>query len=147
MTEVRIRECRESELNEAESLYYKLYEGKEDIEPLSERIGEYCLVALKKDTVVGLLVAEVISTESMVTEIGRDAFPGEKKYLEIQELIILPKQRSKGIGSMLIEAVLKKAKENGIRRSMVYSSNQNYVETAKFYEKNGFNMWHIFMTQ
>jgi GNAT superfamily N-acetyltransferase len=82
-----------------------------------------------------------------LSEIGRDAFPNEKFYLEIQELYVKETVRGNKIGEKLISTVVALAKANGIRKAMVYSGNEDYVKISHFYEKSGFKMWQIFMTK
>ena len=44
-----------------------------------------------------------------------------------------------------MHAVLQKAQDAGIARSLVYSGNRDYIRIARFYEKCGYKMWHILM--
>jgi GNAT superfamily N-acetyltransferase len=78
---------------------------------------------------------------------GKDAFPDDSEYLEIQDLYLLPDHRDRGLGTKLVNTLLGIGRENGLQRSLVYSANRDYVRTALFYEKLGFRMWHIFLTR
>ena len=152
MEDVRIRQCKPQESDKAYELYAALSTEVKEVnavpdEGVQDRISEYFLVAEVNNKFVGIIIAELQTVEFMNSEIGRDAFPGEKEYLEVQELYVVPGYRRKGTGKKLVEAVLAKAKKNGIQRSMVYSANTDYISTARFYEKCGYKMWHIFMTQ
>lgn len=60
---------------------------------------------------------------------------------------MLPGFRGRGIGTALVQRAVAAAKERGVIRSMVYSGNADYLGTARFYEKCGFKMWQILMTQ
>ena len=96
---------------------------------------------------VGIVCAERQTIAFMQSEIGRAAFPSGQDYLEVQELYVLPEYRNRGIGTRLVREVLSRGRANGLDKSMVYSSNPDYVRTAPFYERCGYRMWHIFMTQ
>lgn len=114
---------------------------------IQERLSEYSLVAQKGDEVVGLLIAQMRTSHDLLNELGHDAFPNDSNYLEIQELFVRADKRGEGIGKALVTAVLARANANGLRRSMVYSGNEDYVRIARFYEQCGFKMWQIFMTR
>ena len=49
--------------------------------------------------------------------------------------------------SGLVQRVLENGRANGLARSMVYSDTPDYVHTARFYERCGYRMWLILMTQ
>ena len=117
------------------------------LDRLPGRLSEFSLVAEHDGQIAGLVVAERRSTDNLRDEIGRDAFPEDESYLEIQELFVREGARGEGIGSALVRAVLERARAAGVRRSLVYSANADYVRIARFYERCGFSMWHIFMTQ
>ena len=143
MKEATVRQCKRADFPAAESLYARLYTA----EGLEARYGEYLLVAEVDGRIVGFLCAEGQTIAFMKSEIGRAAFPDDEDYLELQELYVLPEYRDRGIGTRLVRAALERGRANGLRRSMVYSSNADYARTARFYERCGYRMWHIFMTQ
>jgi GNAT superfamily N-acetyltransferase len=125
---------------------YRDRPGDAHLDKLGGRLCEFSLVAEKAGELVGVLMAEKRSTRNLQSEIGRDAFPSAEWYLEIQEIFVREKNRGDGIGSMLVRSVLERGKAAGITRSLVYSANEDYVRIARFYERCGFRMWHIFMT-
>lgn len=150
MSEMVVRECRQEDLPQAYQLYCKLYTDYGDPVPdegIEERMGEYLLVAEVESKIVGVVVAEKQTIAFMKSEIGRAAFPDDEDYLEVQELYVLSEYRNQGIGRKLMKTVLEQGRRNGLQRSMVYSSNEDYMRTARFYESCGYKMWHIFMTQ
>lgn len=145
-----IRVCVGTDLPILEEFCQKLYtEQAYDRPPESVvgRLSEYSLLAEVGGRPVGFILAVCETIEFMKSELGRDAFPGETNYLEIQEFYVLPDFRGNGIGTSLVQRVIEKARQNGILRSMVYSGNADYIRTARFYEKCGFKMWQILMTQ
>ena len=145
-----IRQCLAGDLPAAAALLAELYRDRPrdaHLDQLPERLSEFSLVAEKDGVVVGLLMAEKRMTNSLRDEIGRDAFPDDEHYLEIQDVFVREGDRGQGIGAVLVRTVLERAKASGIPRSLVYSANSDYGRIARFYEGCGFRMWHIFMTQ
>ncbi|OGK29896.1 hypothetical protein A3G67_00020 [Candidatus Roizmanbacteria bacterium RIFCSPLOWO2_12_FULL_40_12] len=61
----------------------------------------------------------------------------KSKYLEVENMGVIPEYRSKGIGAMLMENAKKWAKENGYQKLFVnsYFKNQKAID---FYKRNGF---------
>jgi len=59
------------------------------------------------------------------------------KYIEIENMGVSPKYRSKEIGSKLMVECLKIAKEKGFQKVYVNSYSKN-TKAVKFYEKTGF---------
>ena len=61
----------------------------------------------------------------------------KSKYLEIENMGVIPEYRSLGVGKMLMEECFKWAKENGYQKVFVntYVANK---EAVQFYIKNGF---------
>ncbi len=145
-----IRECMIDDLPAARAFLAALYRDRSrdlHLDELPRRLSKFSLVAERDRQVVGLVIAEQRSTQDLRNEIGHDAFPDDEIYLEIQDLFVREDERGEGIGTALVRAVLERARAAGIHRSMVYSGNADYVRIARFYERCGFRMWHIFMTQ
>lgn len=61
----------------------------------------------------------------------------KSKYLEIENMVVVPEYRSKGIGTLLISECLKWAKVQGYQKAIVnaYFDNRMAIE---FYKRNGF---------
>jgi ribosomal protein S18 acetylase RimI-like enzyme len=61
----------------------------------------------------------------------------KSSYFEIDNMGVIPEYRSQGVGSMLMTACLKWAKNQGFQKAYVnaYSKNKMAIE---FYKKNGF---------
>lgn len=60
---------------------------------------------------------------------------------EIQEFYILPEYRNKGIGKLLIDQVMKFARETDLQGIDV-TTNKKRIENIKIYENLGFNLTH-----
>ncbi len=54
-------------------------------------------------------------------------------------VVLVSLTRSKGIGSALVAAMQRKAKEHGCRRIRVFTTNDN-LDARRFYEKRGFRI-------
>lgn len=61
----------------------------------------------------------------------------KSKYLEIENMGVIPEYRSKGIGGMLIEECLKWGKSQGFQKVFVNAYFDN-KEAIEFYKMNGF---------
>lgn len=85
-----------------------------------------CLIAEEKGREVGYIAAK-----------PKDFGYRNSKYIEIENMGVIPGYRSQGIGSRLIEALLKWAKGNGFQKMYVNSYFKN-DKAIKFYKKNGF---------
>jgi GNAT superfamily N-acetyltransferase len=152
-----IRPCKSDDLSIVNEMFSALYVDNSppaDPSDLPSRLSPFFLVAERGDRIVGFIIAEHRRTNDLRDEMGKDAFPSDKEYLEIQELYVQPVHRRQGIGSKLVRTVLEQAHKQGIERSMVYSGVEGYYrhldtffDIAKFYEKCGYRMWHIFMTR
>jgi ribosomal protein S18 acetylase RimI-like enzyme len=102
---------------------YRERASEAHLETLPSRLSEFAIVAEKGGGVVGFLLAEKRRTRDGRDELGRDAFPQEEEYLEIQESFVDPAHRNKGIGTPLMREVLSRGEAAGLKRSMVYSGN------------------------
>ena len=59
------------------------------------------------------------------------------KYLEMDNVVVLPEYRSKGIGKLLCDWCINKAKENNCKKVMLDAYLEN-EKAHKFYEREGF---------
>lgn len=59
------------------------------------------------------------------------------KYLEMDNVVVLPEYRSKGIGKLLSDWCINKAKENNCKNVMLDAYLEN-EKAHKFYEREGF---------
>lgn len=145
-----VRQATVDDLPTLEQFWSNLFTETNDPVPdsdLPNRLCEYTWVAEVDGNVVGYVNGEVKNTHAMVEDVGRDAFPNEDLFLEIDDMYVMPDYRHRGIGEQLMHAALGTAESRGVKRSMVYSDCPNYVQTARFYEKCGYKMWYIFMTR
>ena len=84
-----------------------------------------CLIAEEDDKSVGYLVAA-----------PKDFSYRLSKYIEIENMGVSPKFRSKGIGAQLVEKCLELAKEKGYQKIYVNAYSEN-TKAIAFYEECG----------
>ena len=114
-------------------------------EELRERLGECFLVAELAGQVVGFAIGQIRPTAG--NEFVEGVLDDEPAYLEVQDLYVAPDRRGRGLGGRLMRTLLDHAAATGATGSLVYSANRDYLRTARFYEKLGYQMWHIHMTR
>ncbi len=112
---------------------------------LGTRLSEYFLVAEVGNRVVGFVIGEIKPTRG--NEFVEGILDDKPSYLEVQDLYVAPEHRNRGIGTELMKELLASATKGGVRNSLAYSANRDYQRTAEFYEKMGYEMWHIHMTR
>jgi GNAT superfamily N-acetyltransferase len=69
----------------------------------------------------------------IVPNLAHDASP----WAEIENMVVEEKYRSRGVGKLLIEYVLKRAKETGCYKIQLCSDNKR-EEAHRFYQSMGF---------
>lgn len=141
-----LRQCHEDDLPAlmklyeqfaAEEIVYGLVaEGPDE---LRQRLGDYCLVAEVDDALVGFVLG------SEHTSLGLAVIPQGQRYLEIDDLYVVPAMRQRGIGGELLQAVEHRARTNGIEHFLLYSAVKDLDAIVKFYRCHGFNSWFIQM--
>ena len=100
--------------------------GKKYFTGVVENPENICLIARDDEKPVGYIAAEPKDFDYRLS-----------KCIEINNMGVSPKYRSKGVGSELIRRVVEKAKERGYKRIYVTSYWKN-DGAVSFYEKNGF---------
>lgn len=81
-----------------------------------------------------------------------EMFPGCRRFLQIQELYVVPECRGRGIGEALVREVLGRGRAAGLPQVMVYTGGDETVEgdyfrRIRFYQRCGFRVFQTFMTQ
>lgn len=145
MKGVKTRRARPSELKIIQDLNYTLFQSdKERDEFLNHRWPyikdgkEYfkkriagkngiCLVAEVDGKVVGYLAGGLKKVRSW----------RPVKRTELENMLVIEKFRSKGIGDKLVKEFLKWSKEKGVKRAQVVAYVTN-VRAIKFYKRMGF---------
>ncbi len=66
-------------------------------------------------------------------------------YIEIDDIYASTNNRGLGVGSILLEKILEVAKNNGIERSLIYSSTKDIDSIINFYKKYDYKTWYVQM--
>ena len=122
---------------EQEEITYGLVAS--DLSHLHDRLNEFFRVA----EVDGQLVGMVAASEHVSD--GLAVIPAGERYLEVDDLYVCPEWRSQGIGRVLLDTVLARAEQDGIRYQLVYSATKDVRRVMRFYENCGFESWYIQM--
>ncbi|WIV11527.1 GNAT family N-acetyltransferase [Proteiniborus sp. MB09-C3] len=64
---------------------------------------------------------------------------------EVDDIYVSQRSRDAGLGSLLLDKLLDVAKENGIERSLIYSSTKDINSIISFYKKHDYKTWYIQM--
>lgn len=146
MDELIIRECIFADLDSIVSLQ-QLWDT-EDItygyvpiakNKLEEKLGEYFYVAELNNEIIGYIYGAVNVAENIAV------FNDGQTYLEVEDIFISQNYRDSGYGSLLLDRLSSIAKNNGVARSMIYSSTKNIDDVMKFYRKHNYKTWYIQM--
>ncbi len=117
--------------------------GLGNLEPgvVESWLDGHLLVAEDDRTVVGFAHGTVRSTPALAV-----VPPGES-YFEIEELYVRPDSRRRGIGGLLLDAIVTRAHEAGVERFAVFSAAHDQPAILRFYERHGFRPWGVQLFQ
>jgi GNAT superfamily N-acetyltransferase len=111
------------------------------VDRLLARLGPYWFVAELAGRVVGFVGGATRESE------GLAVIPAGQAYLEVEDLYVEARQRSRGLGGRLLDRALREAAARGVERALVYSSNRDWQRTVAFYRRHGFEMWFVRMVR
>lgn len=127
-----------SDISELIALLKSLFEQEEEFEPnpeaqrkalskiiLDPKIG-IILVAKDDEKILGMI--NLLFTES--TALG-------SKVAILEDMVVLPKSRSEGVGSKLMDYAISEAKKEGCKRITLLTDIKN-TKAQSFYQKKGF---------
>ncbi|MCR2044035.1 GNAT family N-acetyltransferase [Anaerosalibacter massiliensis] len=106
---------------------------------LEIKLGIYFLVAELRDEIIGFIYGTVHKAEDMAI------IDSGQLYIEVEDIYVSLNNRGTGLGSLLLDKILELAKENGIERSLIYSSTKDMDSIIKFYKKHDYKIWCIQM--
>ena len=146
MDNLVIREWNPEDLQQVQSLQQQW--AKEDItygfvpaekSYLETKLGKYFWVAECENEIIGFVYGTIHKSENM------SVIDNNQLYIEIDDLYTFSGNRDKGIGTLLLDKILEVAKENGIDRSLIYSSTKDMDSIIRFYKKHDYKTWYIQM--
>ena len=146
MDEFIIRKCTFEDLDNVVSLQHKWV--KEDItyglipikkEYLESRIGDYFWISELNSEIIGFVYGTICTADNMAV------INSGQLYIEVEDIYVSSNNRHTGLGSILLDKILWAAKENGIERSLIYSSTKDMENIVKFYKKHDYKTWYIQM--
>ena len=141
-----VRKCTLEDLDNVVSLQHKWV--KEDItygltpikkDYLESKIGEYFWISELDSEIIGFVYGTIRTADNMAV------IDGGQLYIEVEDIYVSSDNRDNGIGSILLDKILCTAKENGIERSLIYSSTKDMENIIKFYKKHDYKTWYIQM--
>jgi len=100
--------------------------GKKYFTELLNNPSSICLVAEVDKKIVGYIVAS-----------PKEISYRNSKYIEIENMGVIPEYRSSGVGHGLMEKCLQLAKERGFEKVYVNAYSQN-TKAIDFYKRNGY---------
>jgi ribosomal protein S18 acetylase RimI-like enzyme len=101
--------------------------GKKYFTDLLNDEDSICLVAEVDNKVTGYIAAS-----------SKEISYRNSKYIEIENMGVIPEYRSLGIGRLLMNKCLGLAKEKGYQKAYVNSYSRN-LKAIEFYKRNGFD--------
>jgi len=108
---------------------------------LEQFVGGCFFVAERNGQVVGFACARGKTNHGAVSAVVGNG----QRYLEIEDVYVLPANRSDGIGAQLIDAVTGWAKQQGVRYLLAHSSTRDVDRVLNFYRDSGFKSWSVQM--
>ncbi|MHA2283828.1 MAG: N-acetyltransferase family protein [Promethearchaeota archaeon] len=100
---------------------------------LKARIGGYFLVAEQSEVIVGYIFGDIVATPLAVFH--------DSPYLNIEEIYVVPTERSCGIGGALLKALIRATEDAGVYQFHVFSGTKDQNRIVAFYEHHGFRTW------
>ena len=144
MTEaVRIRPAAEADLPELVELLRQLFELEQDFEPDASK-QQAGLSLMLESPFAELLVAECGGRVAGFCGVQLQISTAMGSYAaQIEDLVLHPEFRRRGIGSRLLDAAGAWAKQRGARRLQLNCDDQN-LPAMRFYEARNWIRTHLF---
>jgi GNAT superfamily N-acetyltransferase len=146
MDNLIIRECSNGDIDhiiflqrqwQAEEITYGFVPAEKSC--LEEKLGKYFYIAELNTEIIGFAYGTPHKAENM------SIFNDGESYLEVDDIYVSQKYRSQGLGGLLLNKLIDTAKDNGIERSLIYSSTKEMDGIMKFYKKHDYRTWNIQM--
>ena len=116
---------------------YRIVKVSDAIEDIAAKLGDFFLIADIDGSTVGFIYGSVRSSP------GLSVIPAGQQYLEIDAIYVIPEHRNQGIGSLLLDSLIKTAQQQGISRFNVFSATKDFDKITHFYRSHGFQPWGV----
>lgn len=138
MAEIKIRKISYEDKDQFIDVYIRAYQSLSDYKYTSKgEVKNYFKWLYKRDN-QGFLVAEKDGKAvGFIAGDGNWIDQEGERVLEIHELFVLPEERRKGVGSMLLKEILEYGKKRGLKKVELWVGKTNY-QAICFYKKFGF---------
>lgn len=136
---MQIREAKVKDIPELCELLYYLFEQEEEFKPNSETQSEGLRkIITEKD--VGVIVLAIDSNQiiGMVNILYTVSTALGGRVAMLEDMVVSPKVRGKGVGSRLMKYSLGLAKQKGCKRITLLTDHDN-DGAHRFYQKHGFS--------
>jgi GNAT superfamily N-acetyltransferase len=101
-------------------------------------LGGCFFVAMRDERLVGYVCASPSDDERSSAVV-----PAGERYLEIESLYVLPEERSRGVGRLLLTRAEQSARSIGIRFVTAYSATHTMERILRYYCSNGYEVWAV----
>lgn len=146
MKNICIRPCQREDLSHVLKLQHQWVEegithglGKDEMAHLEGYLEDYFYLVLVDDVLVGYAFGRCHKAKDMAV------FKDDETYFELEDLYIKPEHRSSGLGSLVLNEVMAKTEEDGVKRALLYSASHDLEGVIKFYKKHKFKTWYVQM--
>lgn len=106
---------------------------------LEKKLGKYFYVTELNNEIIGYVNGTVHTAQNMTI------FCDGQTYIEVDDIYVIQKYRDSGLGTLLLDKLLDLAKENGIEKSLIYSSTKDIDSIVSFYKKHDYKTWYVQM--
>lgn len=103
----------------------------------SDIAGNRIFLAEREGVILGYLFGQVVQAERSSSILEKGA-----PYFEIEELYVVPRHRSEGIGRALFDFAEKTIRREGVQYLMLSTATKNYKRILHFYiDELGMDFW------
>jgi GNAT superfamily N-acetyltransferase len=145
---ITIRQATDADVPRVQALYARWVEDdithglvQPGTDHFRSRLGPFFIVAECDGVVVGF----AIGTER--TSDGLAVIPKGERYVEIDDVYVIPEHQRSGIGSGLIQEIESQAASADVGRFLVYSASRDVDGIMRFYRSHGYEPWYVQMVK
>lgn len=115
-------------------------QARDSREQVRSQLTNYFYVATDDaSAVVGYAYGSAHTSDESVSAV----LPVGTRYLEVDAIYVRPPDRSRGLGTRLLDAILRHARTDGIERSLLFTGAKDLQQVIRFYGRQGFEPWGV----